>query len=371
MSRLPKGMIRKRGSYFLRIRRTVDGRKTETTEPLGAVEAVARAEYRKRRRRQEEWRGQPTVREFSKTWLADYVTSMRTGKGPALATQRLNDYVLPVLGSMVVAEVTEAHGMALRASLERPHKRALPSGEVVETTLSSLSVRHVLSDARCLFGFAIAARLIDRNPITGRIFPRIQEEIPDPLSDIELGRVLQFVPKRHELLVGLALWTGLRYSELRGLAWDRIELAGDTHLLVSRSGHAEWTKSRRARRVPALPEAVRILESAPRTSRWVFTGRFGEMISEQPGPFNRVIAGQVPGYHFHRLRHTFASRFIRAGGQLPVLQRILGHSSIRTTERYVRLFDSEVSAQARALPAGWMPDIVGGEQAGNKWGTGS
>jgi integrase len=362
-------MIKKHNSYYSRIRETKGGRRGESTVALGGDYGLALAKHRQLERRREEWRGQPTVRDFSKIWLADYVRSMRTGKGPALAAQRLNDYVLPVLGDMAVPEVTEAHGMKLRAMLERPHKRALPNGKVIETELSSLSVRHVLSDARCLFGFAIAARLIDRNPIVGRVFPRIQEEIPDPLSDIELGRVLQVVPEQYELLVGLALWTGLRYSELRGLAWERIELAGDPHLLVVRSGHAEWTKSRRARRVPALPEAVRILEHAPRTSPWVFTGRFGEMISEKPGPFNRVIAEDVPGYHFHRLRHTFASRFIRAGGQLPILQRILGHSSIRTTERYVRLFDSEVSAQTRALPAGWMPDIVLGEGRGKIGGS--
>lgn len=157
MSQLPRGVIQKGGRFYLRIRKTVDGPKTETTEPLGANEVIARAAGRRRRRQHQEWKDQPTVCDFGERWLLEYVTPMRTNKGPALARQRLSDYVLPVLGNLFVAEVTEAHGMALRASLERPRRRTLRSGDSVETFLSTMSVRHVLSDARCPFSFAIAA----------------------------------------------------------------------------------------------------------------------------------------------------------------------------------------------------------------------
>lgn len=94
------------------------------------------------------------------------------------------------------------------------------------------------------------------------------------------------------------------------------------------------------------------------------------MIGREPGPFNQVIAKAVPGYSFHRLRHTMASRFLRAGGLMATLRSILGQSSIKTTERYAKLFPDEVAAQVRALPLNWMPEIVGGEGVGKKWGTG-
>jgi len=356
-------MIRKRGSFFLRVRRTVEGRRVETTVPLGSNEHLARAEYRRRQRREEDWRGAPTVKAFTEVWIRDYITPMRTGKGPALARQRLRDYVTPHIGSLLVPEVTEANLMQLRAKIET-------------SRLAPLSVRHILSDVRCLFRFACAARLIDRSPFAGRSLPRVQEEIPDPLSDIELARVLQVCPENFQGLVRLAVWTGLRYSELRGLRWDCITLDGEEpNMLVVRSGHADWTKSRRARRVPLLPEGIRAIERTARSSDWVFTGRRGQMIGSTTAAVNRAIANGprkdecVPGFHFHRLRHTFASRFIRAGGSMRVLQRILGHASIKTTERYVRLFDAEVSREMRSLPTGWLSGKGPGEQRGNNGGT--
>jgi integrase len=347
MSRLPKDMIRKGSCYYLRLRQMKGGVRHETTVPLGNQFDLARTRYDRERRIREEWRDQPTVAEFSERWLKDYVGPMRTGKGPALAKQRMRDFVLPLIGKQLIPEVSEADLMALRAHLDR-------SGKAV------LTVRHILSDVRCLFRFAVAARLIDRTPFAGRVLPRIQEEIPEPLSDIELGRVLQECPKRHGPLIGLALWTGLRYSELRGLRWDCVfPDDAEPHALIVRSGHAEWTKSHRARRVPLLEEAVGFLRAAPRSSEFVFTGRFRGMIEPGTSGASRAIAVKVPGFHFHRLRHTFASRFVRAGGNLRVLQRILGHASIKTTERYVRLFDADVSREMRALPANWLHHKVG------------
>lgn len=357
MSKLPKGMVKKGHCYYLRIRETKEGRETERTIALGNDFQLARVAYERQRRRQEEWRGQPTVEVFVPRWIADYITPMRSGKGPGLAEQRMRDYTLPVIGHLLVPEVTEADLMRLRAALDR-------------TALSTLSVRHVLSDVRCMFRFAQAAALIARSPFSSRILPKAQEEVPDPLSDVELKRTLEVCPALHQSLVRLALWTGLRFSELRGLRWDQVELEGmDPHLLVVRSGHAEVTKSRKARRIPLMAEAYEFLRWAPRRSDWVFTGRFGAMIESAPSSINRAIQAQVPGFHFHRLRHTFACRCLGAGMSLAVLQRLLGHSSIRMTERYARLFDPEVAAGFRALPAGWMPVAAPGEETGKTRGS--
>lgn len=369
MSKLPKGMVRKRNSYFQRIRTTEGGKRHEKTAPLGSDYGLALAKRKRLLEGLERYGDHPTVEQFSELWLSDYVTPKRTDKGARLAEQRLRDFVLPKLGKFFIGQVTEAHAMSLRAFVEQTHDRRLRSGRTVRKKLSPTTVRHVMSEARCLFSFAVKARLIALNPIREDAFPFIQEEIPNPLSDVELHRVLEYCPAANRPLVGLALWTGLRYSELRGLLWSNVDLEGDAYLSVVRTGHANWTKSRRTRRVPLLPEAVRILTSLPRSSEWIFTGRFAGMISATPGPFNRAIALKVPGYTFHRLRHTMASRFLRAGGLMATLQRILGHASIKTSERYAKLMPDEVSAQARMLPLDWMPAIVEGDRGGSKGGT--
>lgn len=357
MSKLPKGMVKKGHRYYFRIRETKEGKKTERTIPLGDDFQLARVQHARLTRRQEDWRGQPTVAEFSKRWISDYVTPMRSGKGPKLAEQRMRDYILPVLGTKVLGEVTEADLMTVRAQLEK-------------TELSPMSIRHILSDAGCLFRFAVAAGLITRSPFTTRALPRIQEEIPDPLTDEELAAAIEACPPQHLALVRLALWTGLRYSELRGLRWENVHLEGaEPYAMIVRSGHAKVTKSRRARRIPLGQETVSLLRFLPRESSWVFTGRFGETIAQDPSGAVLAIKRRVAGFHFHRLRHTFACRCLRAGMPLAVLQKLLGHSTVRMTERYARLFDPDVAREFRALPANWMPGIDGGEGLGKERGS--
>jgi site-specific recombinase XerC len=54
-------------------------------------------------------------------------------------------------------------------------------------------------------------------------------------------------------------------------------------------------------------------------------------------------------WHFHRLRHTLACRWLEAGGSKEALQKILGHSTIRLTERYGALSDEAVFSEMRRI----------------------
>ena len=67
-----------------------------------------------------------------------------------------------------------------------------------------------------------------------------------------------------------------------------------------------------------------------------------------PGQFNtRVrILSQVWRFNVHQLRHTFDCRWLEAGGSLAALQQLLGHSTIVTAQRYGRIADDLVRAEA-------------------------
>lgn len=58
-----------------------------------------------------------------------------------------------------------------------------------------------------------------------------------------------------------------------------------------------------------------------------------------------VLTGVNPKLHNHMARHTFATNFLRIGGSQEVLQRIMGHSSIRTTQRYVHMIDERIDRE--------------------------
>ena len=54
-------------------------------------------------------------------------------------------------------------------------------------------------------------------------------------------------------------------------------------------------------------------------------------------------------FHPHQMRHTFATRWVERGGNLAALQLALGHSSIVVTQRYARLTDEHVRAEAERI----------------------
>ncbi len=114
----------------------------------------------------------------------------------------------------------------------------------------------------------------------------------------------------------LALGTGLRWGELTRLESTDIQ---DGVLVVHR------TKSGKVRRVPLPPDLRRELRR-----------RIGKLVPfESSGSFNlrvRELSG-LETFHVHRLRHTFACRWLERGGGLEALRQILGHSTVRTTER--------------------------------------
>jgi len=65
-----------------------------------------------------------------------------------------------------------------------------------------------------------------------------------------------------------------------------------------------------------------------------------------------ALAGMAGRHHPHRWRHSYATSFVRRGVDIHVVQRLMGHSSIATTTRYLHLSDADlIKAIDRGFPA--------------------
>lgn len=321
-SKLPKNVIRRGNSFYFRM--MVRGklvRKSLETSDLKVAEQKA-TELRARFEAQSG--GPDTLACFSERWLSEWVKQRRTPTNHKIAVSSMERHVLPILGSKLLVEVAPADFRTLRADLENKG-------------LSPRSVRHVLSDLRCLFRYAVETETLNVSPFKSSVMPRIKEEAPKRLTDEQVDGILDACPDKYRLMVLTALGTGIRWGELHSLQWKHVKDLPKPHLVL------EGTKSGKVRRVPLEKGLWEALRDSQGDGEYVFPFRSAHV----KGVIQRAIERKL-GWHFHwhQFRHTFACRYLEAGGSLAALQLILGHSSSQMTERYARLSDQAVFNEA-------------------------
>jgi integrase len=146
-------------------------------------------------------------------------------------------------------------------------------------------------------------------------------------------------------IVSTALHTGMRKEELLSLTWDMVDM---THGFI----RLKQTKNGTARALP-LNETLLSLFSSLRVSRdlaWVFHDPNGRRYNDIRHAFDRACQGAgLTDFHFHDLRHTFASWLAMKGVPLATVSLFLGHSSPTMTLRYAHLSPKHLTSAVRVL----------------------
>jgi len=148
-------------------------------------------------------------------------------------------------------------------------------------------------------------------------------------------------------IVTIALNTGMRRGEILSLQWNQVDLPNRTIRIYN-------GKTRTSERVlPLNNAAIAVLTelAKQRSDDLVFPSPCNgkDRILDPKKAYAKVVrlAG-IPHIRFHDLRHTFATRLVRAGVDLITLQKLLGHSSITMTARYAHaLADAKMAAVAK------------------------
>ena len=177
---------------------------------------------------------------------------------------------------------------------------------------------------------------------------KVQQPV-EPLSGRELGRLVraveqhewgaEWMPARNAALVALMARAGLRIGEVVGLDLEDVALNERSGWVTVRQG-----KGLKERRVPLSLQARKTLagylEVRPEAATpALFLTKSWRRLGKRP--VQRLVksvaqrAGLQQDVTPHVLRHSFATRFLRKGGDLATLRDILGHANLATTSRYL------------------------------------
>ena len=152
--------------------------------------------------------------------------------------------------------------------------------------------------------------------------------------------------------VRLALNTGCRKGELLGLEWRRVDLKNNLVVLEgsnTKSGKRRSLSLNAEARLAMLGLARYRAEHCP-ASPWIFVRRNGERLQEIDTAFKWLLRHVgIENFRIHDLRHTCASWLVSRGVQLYAVKELLGHSTIKMTERYAHLSPDNVRAAVSVL----------------------
>lgn len=299
-----------------------------------------------------------TVGQWLDIWQRDYLGSL---KPCTVRTYRaaISNHILPAMGAVKLSEL-------------HPHT---VQGFINGLELAPASARLVYQVLHRALEKAVDLDYIPRNPSDRCELPRMERQEVRPLDDDQLAALLEAAEGTTlEYLIRVALFTGMRQSELLGLTWDAVDLFTGVITInkqLSRLEHRKMSglfvspKSGKGRAITAAPLVLRALQAQKRRQAemqlragpiWsnphglVFTNEAGAPLEQRNVDyhFRRISsAAGLEGVRFHDLRHTYAVNSIRAGDDIKTVQGNLGHAtSAFTLDRYAHFTEAMKKASA-------------------------
>lgn len=219
--------------------------------------------------------------------------------------------------------------------------------------VSAKTKAHYITVFNSYYNFLMRENIISKNPLCGIKMPKLEKKLPnyltveetDKLLDIKLEKPTDY---RNKAMLELLYATGMRISELTNLQISQIDFDDD---LVRVMG-----KGKKERIIPLNDIAIKCLKEYINNyrpfllklniSEYVFINNFGNTISRQG--FFKILkklcnkAGIKKEVSPHILRHSFATHLLNNGADLRIIQELLGHENLVTTEIYAHLQNKKI-----------------------------
>nr|WP_161799665.1 site-specific tyrosine recombinase XerD [Ligilactobacillus salivarius] len=261
-----------------------------------------------------------------------------------------------------------SYGIDLKLFLEYLRENEIPSfkqvnKEVIVNYMQSgknnnkanSSILRSVSSLRKFFQYLAQEKIIEKDPMLLIDTPKKKQHLPQVLTKEEVEKLLrspntgQVLGLRDRAMLELMYATGLRISEIINLKLEDLHLTMGT-LQTLGKGHKE-------RIVPVGDEAIkwvnRYLEEArpkllkQKRSNYLFLNFHGNNLTRQ-GVWKNLKAevrkaGIQKNITPHTLRHSFATHILENGADLRIVQELLGHADISTTQIYTHLSNKQLA----------------------------
>lgn len=287
--------------------------------------------------------------DFSDLWIRDHAEVHKTPASVKRDKQNLKYHILPFLSHLELNQITKRHIIVMQSKLKQ-------SGSLSDKTINNVigTVHKILSDA-VSWDYAVS------NPVKGINRLKCPEIDYQFWTEEDRDRFLKYSKSRNEWLhdlVAFAVFTGLRRGEIQGLLRDSINYEMGK-IIVKRNFCSqtkvlrEHTKGKTIRTVPMNSIVAELMRPKRLLSpnQKIFEGDFNNLVKRSFRPM-QIEAGVNP-ITFHALRHTFASHLIMKGVSVFEVQKLLGHSDIKTTMRYAHLSPDQLTGITDRLVPGY------------------
>ena len=199
---------------------------------------------------------------------------------------------------------------------------------------SSSSINLAISAIRFFYG-----KIMKKDIISKDRRPHQDKHLPMVLSRTEVDKILKMEKNvKHRLLLMLAYSSGLRVSEVVSLRREHIDNSRGVIYIKLGKGRKDRCTVLSTKAASLLTEYCRFFD----IQTWLFPGRPAKRplsIRSAQKIFNKAVrqAEICKEVSIHSLRHSFATHLLENGTDIRYIQALLGHSSIRTTERYTHI----------------------------------
>ncbi len=236
----------------------------------------------------------------------------------------------------------QSKGVEEITSIERNHINGYIL-KLHEKKYTATSVMRKTASLRGFFKWLCANEICEKNPALTLEQPKVPKKLPKVMTIEEINQILsQNLTKREQVILELLYGCGLRVSELVNLKINDINLSGK-YLECIGKGSKERIVPIGSKALHAIKMYIKerdfVLQKTRKTSKDLLLNDDGKKISRQEVYSFIHAQGEKINKSIspHTLRHTFATHLLENGADLRVVQELLGHSDVSTTQLYTHI----------------------------------